>query len=114
MSFLSTLFGTKNTTSENISILDSATYAQAIKGKKVQLVDVRTANEFKNGHIKNAVNIDFFNASGFKQAFLKMDKEKPVYLYCRSGARSQKAARRLVDMGFSEIYDLKGGYSRWS
>ena len=113
MSFLSTLFGTKNNTSDKISILDSATYAKAISGEKVQLVDVRTANEFKNGHIKNAVNIDFFNATGFKKAFEKMAKDKPVYLYCRSGARSQKAARRLVDMGFTQIVDLKGGYSRW-
>ena len=113
MSFLSTLFGTKNNASDKISILDSATYAKAISGEKVQLVDVRTANEFKNGHIKNAVNIDFFNAAGFKKAFEKMAKDKPIYLYCRSGARSQKAARRLVDMGFTQIVDLKGGYSRW-
>jgi rhodanese-related sulfurtransferase len=114
MSFLSALFGTKNNTSDKISILDATMYAEAIKGKKVQLVDVRTANEFKGGHIKNAVNVDFFNSGGFKKFFEKMDKTKPVYLYCRSGARSQKAARRLVDMGFSQIYDLKGGYSRWS
>lgn len=113
MSFLSALFGTKNTNSDKIAILDAAMYGEAIKGKKVQLVDVRTANEFKGGHIKNAVNIDFFNTSGFNKSFEKMDKDKPVYLYCRSGARSQKAAKRLVAMGFSKIYDLKGGYSRW-
>ena len=42
-----------------------------------------------------------------------MDKDKPVYLYCRSGARSQKAARKLIDMGFEKVYDLKGGFMRW-
>lgn len=114
MSFLSALFGTKNTASDKIEILDANSYKEAITNKKVQLVDVRTANEFRGGHIKNAINIDFFNAAGFKKSFDKMNREKPIYLYCRSGARSQKAARRLVDMGFSQIYDLKGGYSRWS
>jgi len=113
MSFLSALFGAKKETSEKIAILDKHTYADAITGKKVQLVDVRTSKEYQGGHIKNALNIDFYNASNFAESFEKMDKSKPVYLYCRSGARSQKAARRLVDMGFSQIYDLKGGYMRW-
>ncbi|MFK5971845.1 MAG: rhodanese-like domain-containing protein, partial [Flavobacteriaceae bacterium] len=65
-------------------------------------------------HIKNAVNIDFFQKINFEKSFKKMDKEKPVYLYCRSGARSRKSAFRLVEMGFSKIYDLKGGYMRWN
>ncbi len=113
MSFLSALFGAKKESSDKIAILDRDAYAEAVTGKKVQLVDVRTANEFRGGHIKNAINIDFFNAGNFAKAFEKMDRSKPVYLYCRSGARSQKAARRLVDMGFSQVYDLKGGYMRW-
>ncbi|MFK7811587.1 MAG: rhodanese-like domain-containing protein [Maribacter sp.] len=114
MSFLSTLFGTKKEVSDKIKILDRDTYADAILGKKVQLVDVRTRNEYGGGHIKNAKNIDFFSATNFKNAFEKMNKEQPVYLYCRSGARSQKAARKLVEMGFLKIYDLKGGYSSWN
>jgi len=113
MSFLNTLFGTKKETSDKITIIDADAYAEAITAKKVQLVDVRTAKEFKDGHIKNAINIDLYNAGNFSKAFEKMDKSKPVYLYCRSGARSQKAARQLVGMGFSHIYDLKGGYMRW-
>lgn len=113
MSLLSTLFGIKKEKSDKIAILDKESYADAVTGKKVQLVDVRTSKEYNGGHIKNALNIDFFNATNFKKSFEKLDKDKPVYLYCRSGARSLKAARRLVDMGFSQIYDLKGGYMRW-
>lgn len=113
MSLLSTLFGTKKEQSDKIAILDKSTYADAIAGAKVQLVDVRTPNEYNGGHIKNAINIDFFNQREFEKSFIKLDKEQPIYLYCRSGARSQKAARKLVDMGFSKIYDLKGGYMRW-
>jgi rhodanese-related sulfurtransferase len=85
----------------------------AITSKKVQLVDVRTPNEYKGGHIKNAVNIDFFNHSNFILSFSKLDKEQPVYLYCRSGNRSQKAARKLDSLGFKKIFDLKGGYMSW-
>ncbi|CAZ94369.1 rhodanese-like domain-containing protein [Zobellia galactanivorans] len=114
MSFLSTIFGHNNEASDKIVVLDKIDYASAISNKKVQLVDVRTANEFSGGHIKNALNIDFFNAANFEISFSKLDKTKPVYIYCRSGARSQKAAKKLVDMGFSQIFDLKGGYSRWS
>ncbi len=113
MSLLSTLFGTKNETSDRIAVLDRDTYADAITGNKVQLVDVRTANEFNSGHIKNAINIDFYNAANFQKSFEKLNKNKPLYLYYHSGARSQKVARRLVDMGFSQIYDLNGGYMRW-
>lgn len=113
MSLLTTLFGSKKETSNKIIILDRDAFADAILSKKVQLVDVRTSNEYDGGHIKNAKNIDFFSPTNFKNAFEKMNKEQPVYVYCRSGARSQKAARKLVEMGFTEIYDLKGGYSRW-
>ncbi len=113
MSFFSTLFGSKKETSDKISVLDKNAYAQAISGNKVQLVDVRTSSEFNSGHIKNAINIDFFNASNFQKSFEKLNKDKPVYVYCRSGARSFKAAKKLVDMGFTQIYDLQGGYMRW-
>ncbi len=113
MSFLSALFGIKKETSDKISILDAETYANAISGNKVQLVDVRTSGEFQSGHIKKAININYMDAANFQKSFEKLNKDKPLYLYCRSGARSQKAARRLVEMGFSQIYDLKGGYMRW-
>lgn len=103
MSFLSVLFGTKNQTSDKIAILDAPTYAEAITGNKVQLVDVRTSGEYHSGHIKKAVNINFMDAANFQKSFEKLNKDKPVYLYCRSGARSQKAARRLIGMGFSKI-----------
>ena len=113
MSLLSMLFGTKKGTTDKISILDRAVYADAIMIDKVQLVDVRTLKEYNSGHIENAIHIDFYNTSDFNESFERLNKDKPVYLYCRSGARSQKAAKKLIAMGFSKIYDLKGGYMRW-
>ncbi len=113
MSVISNLFGSKKYQSDRIEVLDVDTFSTAVAKDKVQLVDVRTVNEFKGGHIKNAINIDFFKAGGFQKAFGKLDKDKPVYVYCRSGARSKKASHKLFDMGFSKIYDLKGGYMQW-
>jgi rhodanese-related sulfurtransferase len=113
MSIFSTLFGTNKEKSDKIEILDQADFSAAITGRKVQLVDVRTPNEYGSGHIKNAINVDLFNSGGFERSFEKMAKDKPVYLYCRSGARSQRAAHKLIDMGFEKVYDLRGGYMCW-
>lgn len=113
MSIFNLLFGGRPK-SDKVSIVSKEEYAQAIKKGKVQLVDVRTAREFNAGHIKGAKNFDLFSSSQFKNGFEKLDKSKPVYLYCQSGNRSQKAAGRLVSMGFEEIIDLAGGYGAWS
>jgi len=81
--------------------------------KDVQLVDVRTQDEFNDGHIDDAINIDFFEEDTFAQKFAQFDIDKPIYLYCRSGGRSQKSAKILKELGFKEIIDLKGGYEAW-
>ncbi|WP_228547192.1 rhodanese-like domain-containing protein [Nonlabens antarcticus] len=99
--------------SDAIKTLTVTAFKKAIKEDKVQLVDVRTLEEFKEGAIENALNIDYFEIEKFKTEFGKLDKDKPIYLYCRSGSRSQKAAARLETMGFKKIFDLKGGYMGW-
>lgn len=80
----------------------------------LQLIDVRTSEEFQEGHIEHAQNIDYFQEEAFRTYFTNYDKEEPLYLYCRSGNRSQKAAAILKEMGFEHIYDLEGGYTVWS
>ena len=80
--------------------------------KDRQLVDVGTADEYAGGKIADAENTDFYG-SDFKAQMAKLDKNKPVMVYCHSGGRSGKAAGMLKDMGFKEVYDLKGGYSGW-
>jgi rhodanese-related sulfurtransferase len=113
MAILDKLFGPKPEISEKIQILEVAAYKKAVNRDDVQLVDVRTPREFRGGHIARAVNIDYFQGADFNRAFDQLDRNKPVYLYCRSGNRSLKAAQKLVSMGFSEIYDLKGGILKW-
>jgi len=113
MSFLSSLFGGSALNSDKFEVLDKNDFKVAIRQKKVQLVDVRTPREYKVGHIGKAINIDLFQGGSFKQAFEKLDKNKPIYLYCRSGSRSRRAAQKILDMGFEKVYDLKGGYMHW-
>lgn len=78
-----------------------------IKSGKAYLVDVRTPEEFAGGHLENAKNIDFYNAD-FKSQLGKLNKKKPVYLYCRSGNRSGKATDTLQTLGFKTYYNIGG------
>jgi len=78
----------------------------------VQLIDVRTPEEYAEGYIANFQNIDFLSKT-FDEDILKLDKDKPVILYCKSGGRSAKCAKKMLDAGFTKIYDLKGGISKW-
>ena len=113
MSFLSKLFGRK-VEHQNIKVLSIQEFKTAIAQKGVTVIDVRTASEFKSGAIVHAKNIDFFNRGAMEIAFSKLDPKKPIYVYCRSGNRSNQAAKLLAKIGFEEIYDLKGGYMAWS
>ncbi len=78
----------------------------------MQLIDVRTPGEFAEGHLENAVNINV-NSNDFAAQVEKLDKEQPVYIYCKSGGRSGNAGKQLEAMGFKTIYDLKGGILSW-
>ncbi len=93
-------------------VLSASEFKEKLSMEDRQLIDVRTDGEYSAGKIADAENIDFY-AEDFKDQMAKLDKDKPVMLYCHSGGRSGKAARMLKDMGFKEVYDLKGGYSRW-
>jgi rhodanese-related sulfurtransferase len=80
--------------------------------KEVQLVDVRTPEEYREGHIKNSLNINV-QGSSFEAEVAKLDKKRPVMVYCRSGGRSASAQRMLIDMGFAEVINLDGGIRGW-
>ena len=83
-------------------------YLELRKKNKLQLIDVRTNDEFKINRLKNAINIDFYD-SVFLSGFEKFNKEDNILLYCRSGRRSLLGAEILVKNGYKNIYDLKGG-----
>ena len=102
----------KNEVDNEIKVVTTEEMQAILKMDEVQLVDVRTPEEFSEGYIKNAQNIDY-NSPTFEQDILKLNKDKPVMLYCHSGGRSAKCAQKLKDAGFKKIYDLKGGISKW-
>lgn len=81
--------------------------------QQVQLIDVRTAAEYQEGHLKYSKNIDYKSPT-FKEGIKELDKSKPVYVYCLSGGRSALASKALVENGFNQVYELKGGYLKWS
>lgn len=95
-------------------VLTPTDFATQIKGDSdIQLIDVRTPAEYAEGHIDGAINIDFLDEEVFSKGVASLDPNKPLYLYCRSGNRSGKAAKKLADMGFRELHDLEGGYMAW-
>ena len=98
---------------DGVQVLDVAKYEKNMTQPDVQLVDVRTPEEFSEGHIENAVNIDFM-ADDFDAKVASLDKEKPVMVYCKSGGRSAKASARLKELGFKSITDLEGGITNWT
>jgi rhodanese-related sulfurtransferase len=100
-------------TDSKIKVLPVASYKVAIAKNDVVIVDVRAPEEFSQGAVPNAQNINVTNAS-FETEIQKLDKTKPVYVYCRSGARSQTAAKKMAALGFTEIIDLEGGYLAWN
>lgn len=81
----------------------------ADQSEQAILVDVRTEEEFDQGHLCGALNIDF-KADDFKSTIQKLPKSTPVYLYCRTGRRSESAATLLEELGFENITNLEGGY----
>lgn len=76
------------------------------------VLDVRTPVEFSEGHLANAVNLDF-NAPDFSANLAKLDKTVPYVLYCHSGNRSAKAAEEMRTVGFTEVYEIDGGILSW-
>ena len=81
--------------------------------KEIQLLDVRTPQEYQQGYIKGAVLINFFDPNFVTKVSTRFDKNKPLYIYCAVGGRSNKAAKKLISVGFDSIYDLKGGFNKW-
>ena len=81
--------------------------------KEIQLLDVRTPQEYQQGYIKGAVLINIFDPDFVTKVSTRFDKNKPLYIYCAVGGRSNKAAKKLISVGFESVYDLKGGFTKW-
>lgn len=110
MGLVSLLFGCAPKTT--FRSVDAEQFAREIAREEVQLVDVRTAEEFAEGYIPGAVNMDV-NGASFAAEIATLDPARPVALYCRSGRRSKLAAEQVVKAGF-EVVELDGGILSWT
>jgi rhodanese-related sulfurtransferase len=100
-------------TQKKIKTIEPKAFAEKIKTtEKPQILDVRTPEEFNANHLENAENVNWLGDS-FVQDSEKYDKTKPVFVYCRSGARSKKATMKLEELGFENIYEMEGGFLKW-
>lgn len=95
---------------KSVSLIQAKELDQ-IKSELV-IIDVRTPEEYAEGHLENAVNINYYD-DDFKEQLSDLDKSKKVVVYCKLGGRSAKAAAVMDELGFEEVYDLDGGFTSW-
>lgn len=94
-------------------ILAPAEYMKMLKSDdNALLLDVRRADEYADGHLPGAVLLDVTDSVAFAKGVELLDKNKNIYIYCRSGRRSRKAANILTEKGF-KVCDMRGGYNAW-
>ena len=86
--------------------------AKIIADGKVAVVDVRTPDEFKDGHIKGAKNIDIMS-SDFEAQLGKLDKTQPTLVHCQAGGRSTRALPIFEKLGFTHLIHLDDGFGGW-
>jgi len=110
---LGVFFSCKQKASKGVNLINPIAFGEKILEKEVQLVDVRTPSEWEDGVIGEPLKINFLGDS-FKVEIEKLDKNKPIAIYCKSGGRSAQAASLLSELGFKEIYELKGGILNWN
>lgn len=97
----------------NVKDVDAATAQKLLaENKELRVLDIRTPQEYAEGHIAGALNVDF-KAANFAGELAKLDKDQAYILHCRSGRRSTKALPILKDNHFSTIYHLNNGFNDW-
>lgn len=98
---------------EGTQLVDPNGFEKTITENKGQLIDVRTPKEYQSGHLKGAKNLHIYEKN-FTEEVDKLDKTKPVYVYCKAGGRSAEAVEILQQKGFKKIVELDGGIDAWN
>ncbi len=103
--------GKTQTSAASVVTLDAQEFAT--KSKAGTVLDVRTADEVAQGKIEGALEIDFYSPD-FLDQVSQISKDQEIYLYCAVGARSEEAARLLIQQGYTKVYHLQGGIQGWA
>lgn len=97
---------------DNITSVSAPEFDKEIKAGSVQLLDVRTLQEYAEGHIDGALNINIQSDDFRQRAEKELSKDSTILVYCRSGRRSMEAAEMLTKLGY-KVVNLKGGIIEW-
>tara|TARA_B100001287_G_C22684004_1_gene532171 strand:- start:1584 stop:1916 length:333 start_codon:yes stop_codon:yes gene_type:complete len=97
----------------NLNSIDKVSLMELMKSDKIQLLDVRTENEFKLGSIEGAINVDYWDPDFVDKVLFLFDKKITTIVYCAAGGRSEMAAKLLLTKGFKKLYNFKGGYESY-
>lgn len=99
--------------SKNIKTIDAISFSKEIQSTSdAQILDVRTPEEYAAGHLIQSQNVNWLSAD-FVSNTSKYDKTKPVFVYCKIGGRSHKAAEKLAELGFTNVIEMEGGIMKW-
>ena len=98
---------------DDIKKLDKEAFIKGYESSGAVLVDLRFPQEFEQGHLDGAININFFDPE-FKHKLLDLDKDKTYYLYDKSDQSTFRAMKFMEENGFKKVYILKGGYRDWN
>lgn len=105
----------QETESEEVTIktVDKEAFKSAIESGEYILFDVRTVEEYMEGHIERAKSLDVLDDQ-FDKTISNIDKSQKYLIYCKSGGRSAKALKKMKDAGFTHVLELEGGYQNWN
>ncbi|MGE4442291.1 MAG: rhodanese-like domain-containing protein [Desulfomicrobium sp.] len=101
---------------QDVRLLDPAAAVEIMRQNKDNpafvILDVRTEQEFRQGYIQGAALLDYY-APDFRERFAELDRDATIFTYCRSGNRSSHVLKMADDLGFRNVYDLRGGILAW-
>lgn len=104
----------QNLDEDAVKTIDVQAFEKGLQNSPdAQLIDVRTPPEFAAGHVPAATMVDV-KARDFEARISAFDKNRPTYVYCRSGKRSARAVAIMAELGFTELYNLDGGMLAWT
>ena len=111
--FVFILFSNNVNCQRNTNQIGNSKLVELMAKEDIQILDVRTENEFKDGAIEGAVNIDFWDPDFERKVLSSLNKRRTTVVYCAAGGRSEMAYKLLAKKGFKSLYYLKGGYERF-
>jgi len=98
---------------DELKKLDKDQFSIEMKKGDAVILDIRMPQEFEQGHIEGAININFFDPQ-FKYKVLDLDREKSYFIYDKGEAKSFRTMKYMESNGFTKVRMLKGGWKEWS